>query len=139
MPNRFLWLLVLLLTVGSCHKVTQRRPEYTVQGIDVSHHQSWINWSSLPSQGIHFAYIKATEGEDLVDSLFSFNWCEAQKAGVHRGAYHYFRPGTSVLPQVLNYIREVHLEPGDLPPVLDVETLDGVSINDLVKGVSYLA
>ncbi len=135
MPHRYFWLFVLFLAIGSCQQATDRRADYTVQGIDVSHHQSWIDWSLLPDQGIHFAYIKATEGGDLVDSLFSFNWCEAQTFGIRRGAYHYFRPNAPVLDQVLNYIREVDLEPGDLPPVLDVETMDGVTNEDLVENV----
>lgn len=135
MPIRAHWFLLILLSVSSCQEATQRRREYAVQGIDVSHHQSRIDWSALPAQGIHFAYIKATEGEDMVDSLFAVNWCGAQDVGIRRGAYHFFRPNTPVLDQVLNYIREVDIEPGDLPPVLDVETLDGASEAELVKGV----
>ncbi len=135
MPHRYYWIFFIFLAIGSCHQATDRRPDYVVQGIDVSHHQSWIDWSLLPDQGIHFAYIKATEGGDLVDSLFRYNWCEAQSVGIRRGAYHYFRPNAPVLDQVLNYIREVDLEPGDLPPVLDVETMDGVTNEQLVEKV----
>ena len=32
------------------------------QGIDVSSHQTSINWSNVKNNGISFAYIKATEG-----------------------------------------------------------------------------
>lgn len=135
MPNPIFSFILLLVFASSCQQQTKRRSDYLIQGIDVSHHQSWITWSALPDQGIHFAYIKATEGEDLVDSLFQYNWCEAQNVGIRRGAYHYFRPDAPVLDQVLNYIREVDLEPGDLPPVLDVETTDGVTTEQLVERV----
>jgi len=32
------------------------------QGIDVSHWQGTIDWKKVKSQGVAFAYIKATEG-----------------------------------------------------------------------------
>jgi hypothetical protein len=32
------------------------------QGIDVSNHQGTIDWKKVKSQGVAFAYIKATEG-----------------------------------------------------------------------------
>src|SRR5437762_9211764 len=35
---------------------------YPVRGIDVSHHQGDIDWKSAKAFGIHFAYLKATEG-----------------------------------------------------------------------------
>ncbi|MEM6697721.1 MAG: GH25 family lysozyme, partial [Bacteroidota bacterium] len=39
---------------------------------------------------------------------------------------------TSVLTQAQNFMNNVVLEKGDLPPVLDIEVLDGVSTEDLV-------
>ncbi len=32
------------------------------QGIDVSNNQGSLNWAKIKSQGVQFAYIKATEG-----------------------------------------------------------------------------
>jgi hypothetical protein len=32
------------------------------QGIDVSEHEQTIDWKNVKSQGVAFAYIKATEG-----------------------------------------------------------------------------
>ena len=34
----------------------------TVEGVDVSSHQGNVNWSTLWSSGVKFAYVKATEG-----------------------------------------------------------------------------
>lgn len=102
-----------------------------MHGVDVSHYQSRIDWPLLQNQDIHFAFIKATEGADIVDSFFQDNWCKAQETGIKRGAYHFFRPNTPVLNQVLNFIRAVDLEVGDLPPVLDVEVLDGMNADEL--------
>lgn len=64
-------------------------------GIDVSHYQGTIDWSSVKSAGIQFAYIKATEGTTYKDPTFSANYLNAYKARVIRGAYHYAQPGSS--------------------------------------------
>ena len=93
------------------------------QGIDVSHHQGTIEWPMLPSQGVDFAYIKATEGGDHRDSRFAANWAGARDAGIARGAYHFFtlcRPGRD---QAANFIATVPNDPDALPPAVDLEYL----------------
>jgi lysozyme len=104
---------------------------YEVQGIDVSHYQSKINWDSIAAQNISFAFVKATEGEAFKDSLYRANWPEMKRVGIKRGAYHFFRPSLSVYKQAKNFMDHVMLEIGDLPPVLDVEVDDDASV-DLV-------
>ena len=64
-------------------------------GIDVSHYQGSINWSSVKAAGISFAYIKATEGTTYQDPDFSANYLNAYNAKVIRGAYHFAQPGSS--------------------------------------------
>ncbi|WP_031519937.1 GH25 family lysozyme [Streptomyces sp. NRRL F-5123] len=64
-------------------------------GIDVSHYQGSINWSSVKSAGIQFAYIKATESTDYKDPNFNANYLNAYNAKVIRGAYHFARPDLS--------------------------------------------
>src|SRR5262249_18376258 len=92
------------------------------RGIDVSRHQGAIDWQRVAEAGIDFAYIKATEGADHVDARFARNWRQAEAAGVRRGAYHFFAPGADVAKQVRNFTTTVTQSPGDLPPVLDIET-----------------
>lgn len=122
--------------VGGCGSGdTARRGDYSVHGIDVSHYQARIIWDSLPAQDIRFVFIKATEGQDLTDSLFQRNWHAAREAGLYRGAYHFFRPGTPVLQQVLHFIRTVPLAAGDLPPVLDVEIDRGIETEELIAHI----
>ncbi|MFI7425697.1 GH25 family lysozyme [Micromonospora sp. NPDC049836] len=67
----------------------------TTPGIDVSHYQGSINWTSVKNAGIQFAYIKATEGTSYKDSAFNTNYVNAYNAGVIRGAYHFARPNIS--------------------------------------------
>jgi GH25 family lysozyme M1 (1,4-beta-N-acetylmuramidase) len=64
-------------------------------GVDVSHYQGTINWSSVKAAGIQWAYIKATEGTTYKDPTFSANYLNAYNAGVIRGAYHFAQPGSS--------------------------------------------
>ncbi len=97
--------------------------DYPVQGIDVSHHQGPIDWLALPSQGVDFAYIKATEGGDHVDRRFAANWRAASAAGIRRGAYHFFTLCRSGAEQAANFVRTVPVEPNALPPAVDLEYL----------------
>ena len=124
-----------LLLFASCDQPTRRLHRYEVHGIDVSHYQSHVHWDTVADQDIHFAFIKATEGETLQDTLFCHNWDELRRVGLKRGAYHFFRPGVAALNQAENFAEMVTMEYGDLPPVLDVEVLDGVSKVALINGV----
>jgi lysozyme len=96
---------------------------YPRQGIDVSHYQGRIDWPALPGQGVDFAYIKASEGGDLRDTAFAANWAGARRAGIARGAYHFFtlcRPGAD---QAANFIAAVPLDPEALPAAIDLEDM----------------
>ncbi|MYS21863.1 MULTISPECIES: GH25 family lysozyme [unclassified Streptomyces] len=64
-------------------------------GIDVSHYQGTITWTSVKSAGIQFAFIKATESTTYKDPDFSANYLHAYNAKVIRGAYHFARPDLS--------------------------------------------
>ncbi len=70
-------------------------PTDGVQGIDVSHWQGAINWTSVRNAGIQFAWIKATEGTSYKDPRFNTNYPAAYHAGVIRGAYHFALPNVS--------------------------------------------
>ena len=115
-------LLTLLLV--TCRQPTVRMDSFAVHGIDVSHHQSYVDWARIAAQNIDFAFIKATEGHTFVDTLYCHNWEALQREGILRGAYHFFRPTLDATIQAQNFISSVLLQPGDLPPVIDAEVLD---------------
>lgn len=102
-------------------------PGYHVHGIDVSHHQGTIDWELLRNRGtindqpVSFVFMKATEGTTFVDPLFHKNFTATGRYGLTRGAYHFYRPTMLPQAQADYYIRHVQLQPGDLPPVLDIE------------------
>jgi len=131
MKQNKLFLLGIGIFILSCHTITERLSGFEVHGIDVSHHQGWINWDSIAVQPIHFAFVKATEGAEHRDSLFSYNWAEMERIGIIRGAYHFFSPGVDPKLQAENFINQVAFMPGDLVPVVDVEVLGKNSADDL--------
>ena len=94
---------------------------YAVHGVDVSRWQGDIDWQTLRSQGANFAYIKATDGGDHLDPMFKKNWRDANKAGLKRGAYHFFYWCRVASEQADWFIRNVPKVAGALPPVIDVE------------------
>jgi len=113
---------------------------YTIHGIDVSRYQEVIDWESVKAMNVEgvqlgFTFIKATEGNESVDRFFKRNWKHAQGAGVTRGAYHFFIASKSGKTQAEHFIKTVELQPGDLPPVLDVERTNGVPVKKLRERV----
>ena len=99
---------------------------YRVHGVDISHYQGDVNWKMLGQtrQGqfpITFMFMKATEGGDFSDDKFKANFDSAKIHGFIRGAYHFYNPKTDANKQADFFINSVKLEPGDLPPVLDIE------------------
>jgi lysozyme len=106
--------------------------KYAIHGIDVSYAQGKIDWQkvkSMEEDSVHisFAFIKATEGIMSVDPYFQRNWREAPKVGIICGAYHYFKPSKNGKWQAKFFLQTVKIEKGDLPVVVDVEELNGVT------------
>ena len=95
--------------------------KFPIAGIDVSAYQGNIEWDKVKSGGFKFAYIKATEGKDFKDSNFAVNWESAKRAGIKRGAYHFFTFGSNGTEQAENFMNAVPNEEDCLPPVIDVE------------------
>ena len=108
-----------------------------IYGIDVSHHQGQIDWRKAKQAGVSFAYLKASEGVRFIDPCFAENWLGTKKAGVVRGAYHFFRAHIDPIEQAKNFIQQVKpvLTSLDLPPALDIEyvaDMDSVSAVELM-------
>ena len=97
----------------------------TVRGIDVSYHQEGISWRRVRQAGVLFAFIRVSDGMTVADPRFATNWASARRVGVMRGAYQYFRPEESAIAQADLLIAAIRRDPGELPPVIDVETDGG--------------
>ncbi len=112
--------------------------QYSIHGIDVSKYQSMIAWEEVQAMNVKairlgFAFIKATEGIANTDPHFNRNWKKSKSNGIIRGAYHFFIASKDGRMQAEHFIKKVELETGDLPPVLDIEQLNGTSAAQLRK------
>jgi lysozyme len=121
-------------------KPKPQKPPRPLRGVDTSSYQyeeggrpTPINWRAARGDGVRFAYLKATEGQDYIDPPFKrAELKEAVKAGVAVGAYHFLRPRSdrkgareaAWFTQVVGQAGAVG--EGYLRPMLDVEvtTLD---------------
>jgi lysozyme len=135
LPIRFVFAAALALASAGVATRVAADARRSVRGVDVSHWQGSIDWTAVRGDGITFAFIKASEGGDLVDPQFSRNWPAARRAGVIRGAYHFYRPGTSAAAQARHFLRTVRLGEADLPPVLDVETIGSQTPAQVRRGI----
>ena len=96
----------------------------SARGIDVSKSQSTVTWPSVAGAGYVFAFIKATDGQDYVDPDFQANWTGAARAGLLRGAYHFFRAEDSPEVQAQFFWSTVSgtgAGAGELPLVVDID------------------
>ncbi|MCA9580493.1 MAG: hypothetical protein KC416_01785 [Myxococcales bacterium] len=108
----------------------------TLKGIDVSHHQGVINWDAVRGEGLSFAFVRVSDGINTPDKQFDRNWAETKRIGIRRGVYQFFRPGQDPVAQAnLLLERMGPLEPGDLPPVIDVEATSGLGPSAIVEAI----
>jgi GH25 family lysozyme M1 (1,4-beta-N-acetylmuramidase) len=105
------------------------------KGVDVSHWQGPIQWPNVASASYTFAFGKATEGKTLIDPTYSINRSGAETVGLRFGAYHFGRPGGSgdaalvanAIAQADFFVDVAEPQPGELPPVLDLEVKGGLA------------
>lgn len=116
------------------HIVATAQGNHTAQergGIDVSHYQGQINWSTVARTGkVLYAFCKATESNTILDNTFVFNVREARKAGIPVGCYHFFRPNVSGKAQIEHFIKSVDMSTQDVLPMLDIEVRGKESLEE---------
>lgn len=113
----------LSLSSQSYRKVTfhQIKKEGKIWGIDLSHHQSKIDWDKLEKQKPYFIFFKATEGLTHKDTQYSTNYKNARKKKIITGSYHFFSYKSTGKAQAKVFLSVAKFQKGDLPPVLDAE------------------
>ncbi|WP_158267606.1 glycoside hydrolase family 25 protein [Adhaeribacter arboris] len=107
-----------------------------LRGVDVSRYQTHVKWSEVKKSHIAFVFIKATEGFYGRDRLYQRHWQRTEKVGLIRGAYHFYRANQPAWLQALNFITQVEIASGNLPPVLDVEQAGYATDEELRERVS---
>lgn len=102
-----------------------------VYGVDVSYYQGAVNWSSVRAAGKQFAYLRYSDGTGFIDPNFTTYWNNAKAAGLTVGAYQFFRASQDPIAQADALVNRLQALGGtgrpNLPPVIDVETNDGMS------------
>ena len=122
--------LIALLSASASVAASAR-----AKGIDVSNWNGAIRWGKVASAGYRFAFGKATEGTGYNDKTYSANRNGSENAGLIFGAYHFARPAgktnaaatASAIRQANHFLAVAAPQPGDLPPVLDLETTGNLS------------
>lgn len=107
----------------------------TVAGIDVSYYQDAIAWPRVRRAGIRYAFIRVSDGLTVRDPRFASYWRDARQAGLLRGAYQFFRPEQDPLAQADLLIAAIDRDPGELPPVIDVEATGGKRADEIAINV----
>lgn len=131
--------LNLSIFVAACIVVgvslPSRAAAQVIEGIDVSHWQGVINWPAVAATEAEFVFIKATDSEHINDIRFRVNGPGATAAGLTVGVYHYATPHAYDRAGATNLayddaVAEAqwfvdraggYMQPGNLPPVLDIE------------------
>ena len=116
--------LTALLSASASGAATAR-----AKGIDVSNWNGAINWSKVAHAGYRFAFAKATEGTGYTDKTYAPNRNRSESAGLVFGAYHFAQPAgaspaaatVSAIKQANHFLAVAGPQPGELPPVLDLE------------------
>lgn len=103
------------------HPGVNRARSMPIQGLDVARYQGRIDFRAARADGVHFVFIKGTEGKDYIDPMFYENWNKAREAGVARGAYHFMTWCSLASEQADWFARMIPNDPDALPPVLDLE------------------
>ncbi len=95
-------------------------------GVDVSFWQDnnatpeQINFFKTRSAGANFVFVRCCQ-DIYPDPDFEYNWRQSKAAGLLRGAYHFLDYRVSAKRQVDFFIAQLRADPGELPPVLDIE------------------
>ena len=133
----------LISASGAAAPRTSRRrpaprshPAYRLlHGVDVSHWNHSIRWKRVRASGQTFAIMKATEGRKQVDRTYARNRRRAMRAGMIVAAYHFAipdrRPRDAII-EANHFLRVAHVRAGDIVPVLDLETNEGLSHRALI-------
>lgn len=113
----------------------QSASDKTIKGIDVSHWDGNIDYSKVKDQGIEIVYIKATQGEHMIDSKFETNTLKAKEKGLYIGFYHFFTPSTeeSAKKQAEHFVNTTKKYNSDCKMALDIEVGGGLSSSKIRK------
>jgi lysozyme len=84
----------------------------------------------VAASGTRFAFLRATAGTLTADTSYAANRSGARAAGLAVGSYHFANPDAAVndaANEASWFLRNSTISAGDLRPVLDLETSNGLN------------
>jgi len=108
---------------------------HSLLGIDVSHYQGGITWSSVYGDGVRYAFAKAVEGTGYTDPNFSSYASGAKAAGLQFSAYDFVHPASGCPSAEVNHFWAVAggkltADGKSLYPMNDLEVFSGVACGE---------
>lgn len=103
------------------HAGVDRARSMPIQGMDIARYQGVVDFNQARAGGMHFVWMKGTEGKDYVDPAFYLNWDNARRSGIARGVYHFMTWCSLASEQARWFVTMMPNDPDALPPVLDLE------------------
>lgn len=122
--------LIALIAVSSIYvhnrnqfrqSLKHNNKEYPITGIDISSHNSKVDFQKVTNDSISFVYLKATEGVSFKDPNFEKNYEGAINNNIPVGAYHFFRFDMNGTLQAKHFLKNISNKLFDLPIAIDVE------------------
>jgi lysozyme len=110
----------------------QGDPNVNIHMVDVSDYQATVNWSTLKTAGLNYAYLCTHHGSGADDTQFATNVTNSRAQGIKTGGYYYPMPSSPALDLANARSEADHFisllqagygtgQYGDLLPVLDIE------------------
>lgn len=124
---------------GNGSRIVKKRGVYvTMNGIDVSQWQGYIDFEAVRGAGIELVYIKASEGTDFVDPFFYRNYANAKNAGLPVGFYHYLTAGdaSQARQEAYHFVSVVEGLVNEGKLVMDIEDIGGMDreeVNEIAQ------
>ena len=124
---------------GNTFTVTQAGTNTNqLYGVDISHNNGTISWSTVFAANNSFSFAKCSEGlTDADDGTFSTNMMSGKNAGVVMGAYHIGRPDNrfniqGAVDEANHFLSlaKSYIGANYLPPAVDLEPVNIESLND---------
>lgn len=92
-----------------------------VDGADLSHHNTNLNFALAKNSGLDWVSLKATQGDSFVDPLYSERIARGRSRGLVSGAYHFGETDSHPRAQCHHFLKYAGVLAGDFRPMLDVE------------------
>jgi lysozyme len=94
---------------------------HSIRGFDAS---TDVAWATAKARGLRFAFLQ-TSVAGRPNEAFARGWAMARACGIPRGAYFLLSPTGDAGAQAERLVSAITGDPGELPPVVDVELTPG--------------